>query len=134
MSSQALNFFKELFNRLQTKSPKFFFVLQIFGGSLTFAGYIPSMLQQWFNVEVPGHIITMCEDIGKYAAGFFASSMLAVKTPVVAQTVDGDEVKVTDEKRMPFTSVSEKKEVETAEPPPPVIPQVPQEPPQDLKP
>lgn len=127
-NQQFVNFFRELLNRVATKSPKFFKVLQLFGASLTFAGYIPSMLQQWFNVTVPGYTITMCEDIGKYAAGFFACSLLAVKTPTVGQTVEGSPVQVTNEKAMPFTAKSEAKEVAAAKPPEIVLPQVPEEP------
>ncbi len=79
-------------------------------------------MQRWFNVEVPGHMITMCEDIAKYATGFFAAAQLPVSQPVVGQTEEGRDIKVTDEKKMPFTAA-----VEDAKfPPPPVIPSVPE--------
>lgn len=119
--SQILNFFIELFNRLRAKSPKVFQVLQIFAASLTFAGYIPSMLQRWFDVEVPGHTITLCEDVAKYAAGFFLASSLPVKTPVVAQTKEGEPVQVTDEKKLPFTAKAEEAAIKEAVPPVPVV-------------
>lgn len=119
--SQVLSFFIELFHRLRTKSPKVFRVLQVFAGSLTFAGYVPSMLQRWFGVEVPGYTITMCEDISKYAAGFFVAALLPVKTPPIAQTKEGEPVQVTDEKKLPFTAKAEEKAIKEAVPPVPVV-------------
>lgn len=119
--AQVLSFFVELFNRLRTKSPKVFQVLQVFAGSLALAGYVPSMLQRWFNVEVPGHVITLCEDVSKYAQGFFAAALLPVNTPVVAQTVEGAAVEVTNEKKLPFTAKVEAEVIKEAVPPIPVV-------------
>lgn len=112
MSNIALNFFVELWQRLKTKSPTFFRVLQAFAASLTFAGFVPSMLQRWFNVEVPGHVITMCEDIAKYSIGFLAAAALPVNAPQVSVTETGEILKKTDEKRLPFTA---EKEIQQAE-------------------
>lgn len=119
-----LDFLKEMGNRLATKSPMFFKVLQVIGASLTMAGYIPSLLQQAFNVEVPGNMIWLCENIAKYATGFFAASMFAAKSPIVGQTENGNEVKVTSEKKMPFTAKAEQKEVAKTIPAPDVIEEV----------
>jgi hypothetical protein len=116
----VIDFLSEFLNRLFTKSPKFFKVLQIFFGLLTFASYVPSMLQRWFGVEVPGPTITLLEDIAKYSAGFFAALLLPVKQVPVAQTPEGEAIKVTDEKKMPFTAKAETKAMEEAVPPPPV--------------
>lgn len=110
MSSIALNFFVELWQRLRTKSPTFFRVLQLFSALLSVAGYVPSMLQRWFNVEVPGHIITMCEDISKYAVGFLAAASLPVSSTTVAVTTQGEILKKTDETKLPFTAIKEVKE------------------------
>lgn len=106
-ASLILNFFTELINRLKSKSPKFFKILQLFAALLTLAGYVPAMLQRWFNVEVPGHIITLFEDIAKYSAGFFAAAFLPTQSTSVAQTKDGDILKTTDEIKMPFTAAAE---------------------------
>lgn len=125
--NQIISFFIELFNRLRTKSPKIFRVLQLFSASLAFAGYVPSMLQRWLNVEVPGHLITMCEDIGKYATGFFIAAFLPVQPATVAQSETGEAIKVTDETKMPFTAKAESKALEKAVPPAPVV-DVPNEP------
>lgn len=109
MNPTILTFFREFFQRLFIKSPMFFRVFQIITASLTFAGYIPSMLQRWFNVEVPGHIITLCEDIAKYATGFFLSAALTAETKPLAVMEDGDVLKKTDEKKLPFTKRHEEK-------------------------
>lgn len=118
------DFLIEIWNRLRTKSPKIFRVLQLLGASLTLAGYIPSMLQQWFNVEVSGNFISLCEDVSKYAAGFFAAALLPAKSPPVAQTEEGKAIIVHDEKKMPFTSKVEEKEIDKAIPPLEVVPEV----------
>jgi len=119
-NNMVLDFLREFLNRLITKSPKFFKILQAIFGLLTFASYIPSMLQRWFGVEVPGSTITLFEDVAKYSAGFFAALLLPVKQVTVAQTPEGEAIKVTDEKKMPFTAKAESKTVEETVPPPPV--------------
>lgn len=112
MNPSVLEFFREFFQRFFIKSPKFFRIFQFITGSLTFAAYIPSMLQRWFNVEVPGNYITMCEDIAKYSTGFFVSAVLTAETKPAAIMKDGDVLKKTDEKRLPFTKMCEEKEKE----------------------
>lgn len=72
------SFFIELLNRLKAKSPRFFLVLSIFGASLTGLGWLPTMLHDWFNVDLPHNLVTMCRDIAKYATGFFAATVLPV--------------------------------------------------------
>ena len=120
------DFFKELINRIGTKSPKFFKVMTVFAASLTFAGYFPSMLQRWFGFEVSGNIITLCEDVAKYSIGALAMSGLTVSPTTVGKTEEGSIVKVTDEKKLPFTAAAEQKEAAKEVPPPEVIPEVPE--------
>jgi len=105
-----MKFFSELFQRIGTRSPVFFRIIQVFTASLTFAGYIPSMLQQWFAVAVPGNYITLCEDIAKIAMGVCGGSFLTVDPKPVAIMHDGDILKKTDENRMPFTKMCDEKE------------------------
>jgi hypothetical protein len=128
-NNMALDFLREFLNRLVTKSPRFFKILQVIFGLLTFVSYVPSMLQRWFGVEVPGSTITLLEDIAKYSAGFFAALLLPVKQVPVAQTPEGEAIKVTDEKKMPFTAKAEAKAIEETVPPPPVkdVPEIPKD-------
>lgn len=128
MSSPLLDFFREFFNRLSERSPKFFRILQLIFACLAVANYIPSMLQRWFNVEVPGHFITLCEDIAKYCTGFFAASFLPVQQKPVAQTEEGKAIIVSDEKKLPFTAKAQEQVVEDQEPPPPVKSNIPEQP------
>lgn len=122
------DFFREMLNRLKTKSPVFFKVLMIVAASLTFAGYLPSALQRWMDVDVPGQMISICEAIAKYATGFLFACGLTVKTPTVGQTTEGSEVKVTDPVAMPFTAKKEKQDVAKEVPPPEVLEEVPETP------
>lgn len=113
----AVIFLKELVNRIFQKSPKFFQIVKIIMALLTFAMYLPSMLQVWFNVEVPGHVIRLCEDIAKYAIGFFGGSLLPVEQKPVAQTDEGKAVIVVDEKKLPFTAKTQEKLIDKVDPP-----------------
>lgn len=116
-----LDFFKEIFNRIAIQSPAFFKVLMVIMASLTFAGYIPSMLQQWFDVRVSGNVIHLCEMIAHYTTGFLIASGLTAKMPMVGQTESGIEVKVTDQNKMPFSAKAEQKEIANKMPPPDVL-------------
>lgn len=116
-----MDFFKELLNRIKTKSPFFFKILMVFAACLCFLGYLPSALQEWFRVEVPGKMITICENIAKFAMGFFAASGISAKPDVVGQTEGGLEVKVTDHKKMPLTAKAEQREVAKKVPPPEIL-------------
>ena len=109
MNPNVLMFFKELWQRLSIKSPVFFRIVQVFTASLTFAGYIPSMMQRWFGVDVPGHYITLCEDIAKIAMGVCGGSFLTVDPKPVAIMHDGDILKKTDEQKMPFTKMCDER-------------------------
>lgn len=120
------DFFREMINRLKTKSPTFFKVLMVIAAALTFAGYIPSMLQQWFNFQVYGSVIHYFEAVAHYATGFLVACGLTVKTDPVGKTEEGSAVKVTDEKVMPFTASREKKAMAKEVPPPETLSQVPE--------
>lgn len=115
------SFFIELLNRIRTKSPKFFLILSIIGAALTGLGWLPTMLRDWFNIEMAPNFVVMCQDIAKYATGFFAASVLPVKSVPVGQTPEGSPIIVTDEKKLPFTAKAEDKRVEETVPPPPVV-------------
>lgn len=110
MNSPALNFFIELWNRLKSKSPKFFMVLQIFSASLTFLGFVPYALENWFNVEMAHNFVRMCKDISSHAITFFVAVSLPTSNPPVAKTESGAILKTTDEARMPFTAANELKQ------------------------
>lgn len=115
MTNPVGAFFTELLQRLITKSPKFFRVLQTVAACLTFAGKIPWALGRWFGVEIPESTVTLCNDIAKVAIGFFGASMLPVASPPVAITTSGDILKKTDEKKMPYTAAAEQALADTKE-------------------
>lgn len=94
MQSQLLNFFAEILQRIKARSPKLFRILQLFAGSLTFAGYLPGIFDRWFGVAMPENFINLCSDIAKYSTGFLIAAMLPVKNP--------------EETKLPFTEKSKK--------------------------
>lgn len=117
----AHSFLIEFLYRLRTKSPKFFYVLSWIMAVLLVIAKIPYALKHWLNIEVASNFVEMGNDIAWIAGGFFAATVLPVKSPPVAQTKDGQPITVTDEKKMPFTAKSEEKQVEESVPPPPVV-------------
>jgi hypothetical protein len=121
MNSPALNFFIELWNRIRSKSPKFFMILQGVSLSLTFLGKVPTALESWFNVEVADSFVRMCNDISSHAIVFFAAASLPNSNPAVAKTENGTILKTTDEERMPFTAASEAKREENKKEDLPII-------------
>lgn len=119
-SSIIIDFFRESLNRLFSKSPLFFKVAQLISACLAFAGFVPRILQSYFNIEIPNHTEELCKDIGIFFTGFFGAVLLPVKQKPVAKTEEGEAIKVTDEKKMPFTAKAETKEMAETVPPPPV--------------
>lgn len=112
MNAVVINFFKELLMRLSVQSPLFFQVIKVFTGLLTGANYIPSIMQRWFKIDMPEHLISICEDIALVSIGIFAGSFLPADTKPVAVTTSGAILKTTDEKKLPFTAQHEEKQMQ----------------------
>jgi hypothetical protein len=112
MNGQLLNFFKEAWNRLSSKSPKFFFIMKVIGASLALAGKIPWALERYTNVNPSDQFVNLCSDIGTFFAGVFATSFLPSSSHAVALTPEGHVIKKTDAEKLPFTTVSEAKKAE----------------------
>lgn len=117
----ALAWLIEAINRLKTKSPKFFFVLQCITGGMFLLGWLPWALERWTPITPSEYLINFCKDISKVAGGMLLSALFPTRSPIAAQTPTGEAVLVTNEKKMPFTAKAEAKAIEEKEPPPPVI-------------
>jgi hypothetical protein len=112
MSSQFVNYFKEMLHRLRTRSPKFFLVLSIFGVCLAALGYVPAAIDRWTNIIVSQNFINFCEDVSNWAKGFILATLFASETKPTAMTPEGDVLKKLDEAKYPFTAEVEKKRAE----------------------
>ncbi len=108
----VVKFLKEALYRLRAKSPRFFYVLQIFGACLTFASYLPGMLERWTTMEISPQFINFCEDIAKYAAGFTAAVLLPAEASPTSITQNGNLEKQVVDERYPFTAESQLKQAE----------------------
>ncbi len=115
------DFFIEAYNRIRSKSPKFFFVVQCFAASLIVLGRVPQALERWTSLAVSDHFINFCKDVSIVGIGLLSGSFLPVKSPTIAQTDTGEAVKVTNEKKMPFTAKDEAKTINETIPEPPVM-------------
>lgn len=117
MNTQVINFFREAINRLRTRSPKFFYILQLFAASLTAAGKLPGILERWTTLIVSPQFVNFCDDVSKYAIGFLAATLLSAESKPTAITEGGDVLKKLDDSKYPFTATSEKKKAERHEAP-----------------
>ena len=109
IDNQFLNFFKEAWYRIGSKSPKFFFVTKVIGLALALAGKLPWALNRYTNIEPSQQFINLCSDVGWVFTGVFATSLLPTQSKAVAVTESGDVVKKTDTEALPFTATSEAK-------------------------
>lgn len=116
-----LNWLSETLNRFFIKQPKYFkYWTWLSYAAMAISG-IPYVLVQ-FNIHLPEPFATLSNKAVTWCAFVMLfMSKLAVKTPVVGQTETGLEVKVTDEKKMPFSAKVEKKEIAEKIPSPEVL-------------
>jgi len=117
MNPQVLNFFREALNRLRTRSPRFFYILQLLGGSMTLAGKLPTLLDRWTTMHISPEFVNVCNDIAKFSLGFLMATFLSAETKPTAVTQEGDVLKKLDETKYPFTATSEKKKAARHETP-----------------
>lgn len=110
-------FFRESFNRLKTRSPRFFFILTMIGAALTLAGYIPAAIDRWTTISVSQQFINFCEDVGNWSKGFMLATLFAAESKPTGVTQDGSVIKKLDQDRYPFTSAVENKKAIDAETP-----------------
>lgn len=109
MDSQLMNFFREAWNRIGSKSPKFFFVTRMIGLCLAAAGKLPWLLDRYTNVDPSQELINLCSDIGWFFTGVFGASFLPTQSTAVAVTQNGAVVKQTNTETLPFTANAEAK-------------------------
>ncbi|HSY76875.1 MAG TPA: hypothetical protein VK890_08465, partial [Bacteroidia bacterium] len=87
--NQFLSFFIELAQRLRTKKPRFFIVLQWLTGVLAGVTGIPSFLAQ-FHITLPPAATALENKYVAWAAiGFSIASQLTSATPAATVTADG---------------------------------------------
>lgn len=112
MNPQIAAYFREALARLFAKSPMFFTIYKHFMASLTLAGYAPTVLCDYFNVDLQPHFVKLCTDISKVALGCFMTGFLPAASPAVALKENGELLKQTDEKKMPFTKMCEQRQAD----------------------
>lgn len=110
--TQVINFVKESLNRIRTKAPKFFFILQIIGLSFLFAGQIPKALDRWTNIKASEKFINFCNDISKGSIGFLLSTLFASQGKTLAKTEEGEIVGKVPKDQFPFTTEAASRKAE----------------------
>lgn len=119
------DFLQETLNRIFIRKPFYFIVWQRIGAIMMAISGIPYVLKQ-FDIVLSEPFSSMSNKVVSWVGlGLFIWSQLTVSTPPVAQTQDGEPIKVTDPKQMPLTSKAEQKDMKETKPPPPVSDDVP---------
>ena len=109
-TNPMITFLQELFMRLSAKSPKFFKVIQFVSGLSAAVTGLPGLLQE-LNVNLPDWAeVLQNKSVAWASATSLFISMLTVKSTPVSKTEEGEILKKTDEKKLPFTANSEQKE------------------------
>jgi hypothetical protein len=104
-----ITFLQELFMRLSAKSPKFFKVIQFVSLLAAAVTGLPGLLQE-MNINLPDWAeVLQNKSVAWASATSLFISMLTVQAKPVSKTEDGEILKKTDEKKLPFTSQSEQK-------------------------
>lgn len=120
----------ETIQRWRMKRPKYFIYLSRIGDiavMLTGLPYLLVQVEDIFKVTLPP-ILTLLSSKLAFGIGIGVSiaSRLTVKSTVVAQTSQGDAVTVMDKTNMPLTEKSEAKDIALIQPPPEVMPEIPE--------
>lgn len=106
-NNQFLNFLIELVSRIRTKKPKFFVVLQWITVVLGAVTGIPDFLA-YFNIVLPPALIVLENKwIAVASIGFLIASQLTTQSKPATVTADGDVLKQTNAKQLPFTAKNE---------------------------
>lgn len=115
-TNPMITFLQELFMRLSAKSPKFFKVIQFVSGLAAAVTGLPGLLQE-LSVDIPDWAeILQNKSVAWASATSLFISMLTVQSKPVSKSEDGDILKRTDEKKLPFTANSEQKAAAKEEP------------------
>ncbi len=104
-------FLKELVLRVSSKSPKFFQILQIISGAFVLITGLPDFLSL-LGITIPEvwneHLNTA---IAWASRGMFLISLLTTQSKPIGIDVNGNILKSTNETKLPFTDLQEKKQV-----------------------
>lgn len=104
-----LAFLQESLQRLFKKSPKFFRIWQIVLGFTALVTGLPALLES-FGIVLP-EALTILQNkiIGAITFGGAIMTMLSTSSTVVGVAPNGEVLKKTDQKALPFTAQNEEK-------------------------
>lgn len=113
-NDQLINFLVETFQRLLTKSPKYFVILQWLSFTAMVITGLPELLQGW-GIVLPQFLTFLSSPTVVWIAGaILFVSKLTTQSKASGVLADGSIVKTTNEKALPFTAVAENKAAEVA--------------------
>lgn len=111
MNNLFIKWLQENIQRLFTKSPLFFKIWMGISGAFVLVTAIPEALTI-FKIDLPQLFNdTLQKIISGASTGMFLMALMTTQSKAVGVDVNGNILKKTDEKQLPFTSVQEVKEV-----------------------
>jgi MFS superfamily sulfate permease-like transporter len=114
--NMLIAFLQELLQRFFTKSPKFFRIWQTITAIAAAITGIPEACA-YFGITLPDSVtILQNKFIAAVSTGMFIMSALTTQSKTTGDSVNGQPLKITDAKSLPFTSAQEIKKTEENKP------------------
>lgn len=117
-NANVLTFIQEMFQRLFTKSPTFFKVWTFISGALVLITGLPAFIDL---LHINGFQIpdlwnaAVTKAVGFASSGVLLMSLLTTQSKPSGATENGEIIKSTDQKKLPFTAAKEQKIIDTKE-------------------
>jgi len=109
-NNPLLLFLQEIFKRLNSKSPRFFKIWQWIAAATSAVTGLPGFLAM-FSIRLPVPLDALAnKTVAIAAAASWFIARMPVQSPAITVTQDGALLKKSDERAIPFTAQSEKKD------------------------
>lgn len=108
----VIKFIQEFFQRLFTKSPKFFRVWQLLLSIATIVTGLPELLQYLHITLPPSLAILENQTVSIATSAALLMTLLTTQSKPVGVTTTGEVIKKTNETKLPFTATAEQKSAE----------------------
>lgn len=110
-NNPLIAFLAEIFGRISAKSPKFFVIWQWIGGAVTAVSGLPALLTQLgVTVSAPFNILES-KVVGACGVVALFMSLMPAKGSTVSKDASGAPLKLTNQKKLPFTAAEEKSDL-----------------------
>lgn len=106
-TNPLLAYLQEFFQRLSTKSPKFFRVIQIVSAVATLLTGLPGLFEELGWTLPDWATILQNKTVAFCMLTALTISKLTTQSTAAAQTASGQVLKITNDEKLPFTAANE---------------------------